>query len=185
MSFEIILVFIILTVAVILLATEWIPLEVTALLCLGTVAVTGLVTPVDALSGFSNPAVVTIWAVFILSGGLTKTGVAEVIGNLVLKMAGSGETSMIIVIMTTSGVLSAVMNNVAVAALMLPVVMDISRHTGLSLSRLLMPLACGALLGGLTTQIGTLPNILTSDALGDAGHAHFLAFEPVKVLKRY
>ncbi|RUM41304.1 MAG: SLC13 family permease [Desulfobulbus sp.] len=184
MSFEIILVFIILTVAVILLATEWIPLEVTALLCLGTVAVTGLVTPVDALSGFSNPAVVTIWAVFILSGGLTKTGVAEVIGNLVLKMAGSGETSMIIVIMTTAGVLSAVMNNVAVAALMLPVVMDISRHTGLSPSRLLMPLAYGALLGGLTTQIGTPPNILVSDALRDAGLTPFTFFDftPVGVI---
>ncbi len=177
MSYEIIVVFTILTVAVVLLATEFIPLEVTALLCLGSVAVTGLVSPVDALAGFSNPAVVTIWAVFILSGGLTRTGVAEVIGNLVLKMAGSGETSMVIVIMTTAGVLSAVMNNVAVAALMLPVVMDISQHTGLSASRLLMPLAYGALLGGLTTQIGTPPNILVSDALRDVGLTPFTFFD--------
>jgi len=177
LSIEILTVFTILIIAVTLLATELIPLEVTALLCLGAVAVTGLVSPVDALAGFSNPAVVTIWAVFILSGGLTRTGVAEVIGNLVLKMAGSGETSMIIVIMTTAGVLSAVMNNVAVAALMLPVVMDIARHTGLSPSRLLMPLAYGALLGGLTTQIGTPPNILVSDALRDAGLTPFSFFD--------
>ena len=177
MTLEIAIVLTILTVAVIFLVTEWIPLEVTALLCLGAVALTGLVSPVEALSGFSNPAVVTIWAVFILSGGLTRTGVAKVIGNFVLKLAGTGEISMIIVIMTTAGVLSAIMNNVAVAALMLPVVMDIARHTGRSPSRLLMPLAYGCLLGGLTTQIGTPPNILVSDALRDAGLKSFTFFD--------
>lgn len=177
MTPEILLVFVILITAVVLLATEWIPLEVTALLCLGIVALTGLVSPVDALSGFSNPAVVTIWAVFILSGGLTRTGVAKVIGNFVLKLAGTGETSMIIVIMTTAGVLSAVMNNVAVAALMLPVVMDIASQTHRSPSRLLMPLAYGCLLGGLTTQIGTPPNILVSDALREAGLKSFSFFD--------
>ncbi|MHC4639495.1 MAG: SLC13 family permease, partial [Planctomycetota bacterium] len=130
---------------------------------------TGLVSPVKALSGFSNPAVVTVWAVFILSGGLTRTGVANVIGRFVLRLAGSKEILMIIVIMTTAGVMSAVMNNVAVAALMLPVVMDIARHTGSVPSRLLMPLAYGSLLGGLTTQIGTPPNILVSEALREAG----------------
>ena len=177
MTFDIVLVLSILTVAIVFLVTEWIPLEVTALLCLGAVALTGLVSPVDALSGFSNPAVVTIWAVFILSGGLTRTGVAKVIGDFVLKMAGTGETSMIIVIMTTAGVLSAIMNNVAVAALMLPVVIDIARRTGRSPSRLLMPLAYGSLLGGLTTQIGTPPNILVTDALRDAGLKPFTFFD--------
>ncbi len=129
MTPEIILVFAILAISVLFLVTEWIPMEVTALLVLGTVALTGLVSPTEALAGFSNPAVVTIWAVFILSGGLTRTGVANVIGNFVLRLAGTKETTMIIVIMTTAGVMSAIMNNVAVAALMLPVVMDIARHT--------------------------------------------------------
>jgi di/tricarboxylate transporter len=138
---------------------------------------TGLVTPVEALAGFSNPAVVTVWAVFILSGGLTRTGVANVIGHFVLRIAGTRETTMIIVIMTTAGVMSAIMNNVAVAALMLPVVMDIARHTGRPPSRLLMPLAYGSLLGGLTTQIGTPPNILVSDALRDAGLTSFTFFD--------
>ena len=157
MTPDIAIVFSILAVAVVFLITEWIPMEVTALLSLGAVALTGLVTPVEALAGFSNPAVVTVWAVFILSGGLTRTGVANVIGHFVLRMAGTRETTMIIVIMTTAGVMSAIMNNVAVAALMLPVVMDIARHTGRPPSRLLMPLAYGSLLGGLTTQIGTPP----------------------------
>ena len=177
MTLEIVLVLSILTVAVVFLITEWIPLEVTALLALGIVALTGLVSPVEALSGFSNPAVVTIWAVFILSGGLTRTGVANVIGNFVLRLAGTKETTMIIVIMTTAGVMSAVMNNVAVAALMLPVVMDIARHTGHPPSRLLMPLAYGSLLGGLTTQIGTPPNILVSDALRESGLTPFTFFD--------
>jgi di/tricarboxylate transporter len=177
MTPEIALVLIILAAAVVLLITEWIPMEVTALLALGAVALTGLVSPVEALSGFSNPAVVTVWAVFILSGGLTRTGVANVIGRFVLRLAGTGEAIMIIVIMTTAGVMSAVMNNVAVAALMLPVVMDIARHTGRPPSRLLMPLAYGSLLGGLTTQIGTPPNILVSDALREAGLKSFTFFD--------
>jgi len=144
---EIALVLTLLAAAVIFLITEWIPMEVTALLSLGAVALTGLVTPVEALAGFSNQAVVTIWAVFILSGGLTSTGVANVIGNFVLRMAGTRETTMIFVIMTTAGVMSAIMNNVAVAALMLPVVMDIARH------------------------------ILVSDALRDAGLKSFTFFD--------
>jgi di/tricarboxylate transporter len=174
---EIALVLTILATAVVFLIGEWIPMEVTALLSLGAVALIGLVTPAQALAGFSNPAVVTVWAVFILSGGLTRTGVANVIGNFVLRLAGTRETTMIIVIMTTAGVMSAIMNNVAVAALMLPVVMDIARHTGRPPSRLLMPLAYGSLLGGLTTQIGTPPNILVTDALRDAGLKSFTFFD--------
>jgi di/tricarboxylate transporter len=174
---DVVLVFSILAVSVLFLVTEWIPMEVTALLCLGAVALTGLVSPVQALTGFSNPAVVTVWAVFILSGGLTLTGVANVIGRFVLRLAGTSESRMIVVIMVTAGVMSAIMNNVAVAALMLPVVMDIARHTERPPSRLLMPLAYGSLLGGLTTQIGTPPNILVSDALRDAGLKTFTFFD--------
>jgi len=171
------LVLIVLAVSVLFLVTEWIPMEVTAMLALGTVAITGLVSPLEALSGFSNPAVVTVWAVFILSGGLTRTGVAKIIGRLVLRLTGSGERTMIVVIMTVSGVMSAFMNNVAVAALMLPVVMDVARHTGTAPSRLLMPLAYGSLLGGLSTQIGTPPNILVSDALREHGLTPFSFFD--------
>jgi di/tricarboxylate transporter len=177
MTLEIWLVLSILLFSIIFLVTEWIPMEVTALLVLGIVALTGLVTPVESLSGFSNPAVVTIWAVFILSGGLTRTGVANIIGNFVMKLAGHREINMILVIMTTSSLMSAVMNNVAVAALMLPVVMDIARLTGSPPSRLLMPLAYGSLLGGLTTQIGTPPNILVTDALRESGFKPFTFFD--------
>ena len=177
MTTEIVLVLSLLAGAIVLLVSEWIPMEVTALLVMGAVALTGLVTPVEALEGFSNPAVITVWAVFILSGGLTRTGVANVIGRFVLRLAGDSQTFMVIVIMTTAGVMSAIMNNVAVAALMLPVVMDIARHTGSAPSRLLMPLAYGSLLGGLTTQIGTPPNILVTSALQDAGLEPYSFFD--------
>jgi di/tricarboxylate transporter len=177
MTPEILLVLSILIVAVIFLITEWIPMEVTALLSLGAVTLAGLVTPAEALAGFSNPAVITIWAVFILSGGLTHTGVANAIGHFVMRLAGNSETRMIVVIMVSAGVMSAIMNNVAVAALLLTVVMDIARHTGSPPSRLLIPLAYGSLLGGLTTQIGTPPNILVSEALRDEGLKSFTFFD--------
>jgi di/tricarboxylate transporter len=177
MTPDIMLVFGILGISVFLLVTEWIPMEVVALLVLGVTAITGLVEPADALLGFSNPAVVTVWAVFILSGGLTRTGVANVIGRVVLHISGSSETLMVIVIMTCAGVMSAIMNNVAVAALMMPVVMDIAKQTRTPNSRLLLPLAYGSLLGGLTTQIGTPPNILVSEALRENGLVAFRLFD--------
>jgi len=170
--------------AIMFFVTEWIPMEVVALLALGTVALTGLVSPTEALSGFSSPAVVTVWAVFILSGGLTRTGVANIIGRNILRLAGRREFLIVTVVMLSAGIMSAFMNNVAVAALMLPVVMDISRQTGHPASRFLMPLAYGSLLGGLTTLIGTPPNILISEALRDNGLTPFKFFDytPVGVV---
>jgi len=167
----------ILLVSLVFFVTEWIPMDVVALMVLGALALSGLVTPTDALSGFSNPAVVTVWAMFILSEGLTRTGIAAVIGRQVMRVAGTGEARLVIVIMLTAGVLSALMNNIGVAALMLPVVMDIARQTGIAPSRLLMPLAYSTLLGGLTTLIGTPPNLLVSGALREAGFAPFGLFD--------
>jgi len=177
MTPDMLMVFGILITAVVLLVTEWIPMEVVALLVLGTTAITGLVTPVEALAGWSNPAVITVWAVFILSSGLTQTGVANIIGRLVLKVSGRSESSIIAVIMVSAGVMSAFMNNVAVAALMLPVIMDISRQTGHVSSRLLLPLAYGSLLGGLMTKIGTPPNLIVSEMLRDSGMQTFTLFD--------
>ena len=160
MTFDIGLVLGILIVSFVLFVTEWIRMDVTALLVLGVLAVSGLLEPNEALSGFSNPAVVTVWAMFMISAGLTQTGVANAIGRQVLRLAGTGEIRLVAVIMLTSGVLSSFMANIGVAALMLPVVMDVARRTERPPSRLLMPLAFGCLLGGLTTLIGTPPNLL-------------------------
>ena len=177
MTLEIAIVLAILVVSLILFISEKIRMDVVALLVLVTLAFTGLVTPTEALAGFSNPAVITVWAMFILSAGLAETGVAAIIGRQVLKLAGTQETRMIIVIMLTSGVLSAFMNNIGVAAFMLPVVISIARKTGVAPSRLLMPLAFGSLLGGLTTLIGTPPNLLISNGLKEAGYEPFGLFD--------
>ena len=177
MSAEIIMVLVILAAVIVLLVTEWMPLEVLALLVLGVLAVSGIVSPTEALAGFSNPAVVTIWAVFILSGGLTRTGIANILGRQLMKVAGRKESLLVVIIMVVAGALSAFMNNVAVAALMLPVVMDIARKTKRSPSTLLMPLAYGSLLGGLTTMIGTPPNILVTEALRENGLTPFTLFD--------
>jgi di/tricarboxylate transporter len=165
MTIEMGMVLAILFFAFVLLLSEKVRMDVVALMVLGGLALSGLITDAQALSGFSSPAVVTVWAVFILSGGLTRTGVANILGDQVFKLAGGGEARMIVVIMLTAGIMSAFLNNVGVAALLLPVIMDLARRTGTPPSRLLMPLAFGALLGGLTTMIGTPPNILVNQAL--------------------
>ena len=152
-------------------------MDLVALLVLGTLAVSGLVTPPQAFAGFSNSAVITVWAMFILSDGLTRTGIADVISRQVMRLAGRREIPMIIVIMVTAAVLSAFMNNIGVAALMLPVVVDIARRTRIPVSRLLMPLAYSTLLGGLMTLIGTPPNLLVSEALTQNGYEPFALFD--------
>ncbi len=92
MTLDIALVLAIVAVAVILFVTDKLRVDLIALLVLGSLVVTQLITPTEALSGFSNPAVITVWAVFILSGGLTQTGVANKIGGFVMRLAGNGET---------------------------------------------------------------------------------------------
>ncbi len=165
MDSQIVITLVILGSAVLLFVTERLRIDLIALLVMSALALTGLLDPIDALSGFSNPAVVTVWAVFIISGALSKTGVANIIGWQILKYAGTGEMRITLLIMLIAAILSAFMNNIGVAALLLPVVMDIARQTKRPPSKLLMPLAFSSLLGGLMTQIGTPPNILISSTL--------------------
>ena len=177
MTLEIALTFAILIGAVVLFITEWIRVDLTALLVLVVLALTGIVTPEEAVAGFSNSAVITAWAVFILSGALIATGVADGVGRQVLRLSGGSEARLLVVLMLSAGVLSAFMNNTGVAALMLPVTINLARQTKVNPSRLLMPLAASTLLGGMLTLIGTPPNILASDALEAAGFQPFEFFD--------
>ncbi len=167
----------ILAISLILFVSEIIRMDLVALLVLGALAITGLVSADDAFAGFSNSAVITVWAMFILSEGLTRTGIADIIGRQVMRIAGRREISMIVVIMVTGAVLSAFMNNIGVAALMLPVVVEVARRTRIPASRLLMPLAYSTLLGGLMTLIGTPPNLLISESMARAGETPFQLFD--------
>ncbi len=177
MTYDIALVLGILVVSLILFISEVIRMDLVALLVLGALAITGLVDSNQAFAGFSNSAVITVWAMFILSEGLTRTGIADIIGRQVMRIAGRREFAMILVIMITGAVLSAFMNNIGVAALMLPVVVEVSRRTRIPASRLLMPLAYSTLLGGLTTLIGTPPNLLISESLVLGGYEPFKLFD--------
>ncbi len=177
MTLDIAIVLIILGISLILFISEVIRMDLVALLVLGALALTGLVTAEEAFDGFSNGAVITVWAMFILSEGLTRTGIADIIGRQVMKLGGRREFSMILVIMITGAVLSAFMNNIGVAALMLPVVVDVARRTRIPASRLLMPLAYSTLLGGLMTMIGTPPNLLISESLKRFGFEPFKLFD--------
>ena len=177
MTAQIALVLAILAAAIVMFITERIRVDVVALMVLVSLTLTGLVTPTEALSGFANLAVVTVWAVLILSAGLGRTGVAGLIGHQVLRLSGQSEARLVALIMLLVGALSGFMNDIGVAALMLPVVVDIARRTGRPPSRLLMPLAFAALLGGLNTLIGTPPNILVSEALRQYGLEPFHMFD--------
>jgi len=167
----------ILGMAVVLFITERIRIDVIALIVLVSLAITGLVTPAEALSGFSNPAVITVWAILILSGGLYKTGVAGLLGHRLLGLAGSSQLRLIVILMLSAGLLSGFMNSIGVTSLFLPVVIDIARSTGQKPSKMLMPLAFAALLGGLLTLIGTPTNILVSEVLRQAGLRPFGMFD--------
>ncbi|MGI9271166.1 MAG: SLC13 family permease [Woeseiaceae bacterium] len=171
----------VLIVSLILFISEIIRMDLVALLVLGALAVFGIVNADQAFAGFSNSAVITVWAMFILSEGLTRTGIADIIGRQVMRAGGNREMPMILVIMITGAVLSAFMNNIGVAALMLPVVVDVARRTRIPASRLLMPLAYSTLLGGLMTLIGTPPNLLISESLVQNGRAPFEMFSFTKI----
>ncbi len=177
MTPDILLVLTILGAASVFFITGWIRMDLTALLVVVTLAVTGLVSPAEALAGFSSPAAVTVAGMFVLSAGLARTGVAALIGRRVLEVAGQGEARLLATLMLTAGVLSGFMNNIGVAAFMLPVVMDLSRRTGTPPSRLLLPLALACLMGGLMTLVGTPPNIVASDALVSQGLEPFGLFD--------
>lgn len=181
MTADVIIVLAIVAVAVVLFVTEWVRYDGVALMVLLSLAISGVIPMARAIEGFANPAVVTIAAVLVLSGGLYKTGVANVVGAQVLRLAGDSQVRVTALLMLTSGLMSGVMNNTAAVALLIPVVIDISRRLGMRPSRLLIPLSFAALLGGMTTLIGTGPNILLSSILERMGQGGFgfFAFTPV------
>lgn len=176
MSTEIILTLSILVAVVILFVTEALSADLVALFTLSALAITGLVTLEEGFSGFSSSSVVTIWSMFILSAGLAHTGVASWLGKQMIRIGGDGEVRTLLILMVTAAALSAFMINVGVTALLLPVALDICRRTRRPPSQILIPLAFSSLLGGMTTLIGTPPNILVNDFLTAAGFEPFSLF---------
>jgi di/tricarboxylate transporter len=185
MTTDNILVLGILAAAVALFVSEKLRVDVVAMLVLAALGLTGLVTPEEAFSGFSSPAVITVWAVFIVSGGLTRSGVADMIAYRVVRLAGRNQLRLTVLIMVTVGVMSAFMNNIGAVAILLPAVMSVARETDIPPSRLLIPLAWASLMGGNMTMIGTPPNILASSILESYGNIEpfsFFDFTPMGIV---
>ena len=176
MTSSILTVLTILSLAIILMATELLRADIVALIMTVALALTGVLTTREAFSGLSRSAVVTILAVFILTGGLHRTGVTRRVGLALQRLTGDRPVRMLLVIMLGGAFLSLFMNNIAAAAVLMPALMDVTRRTRVSPSKLLMPLAFGVNLGGAATLLAT-SNILVSDALRDLGLTPFGLFD--------
>jgi len=174
---DIALVLLILVVAIVLFATEWIRMDLVSLMVLLTLGLTRLVSVEEAFSGFSNPAVITVAAMFILSSGLANTGALGPIGERMVRIAGKKEARMIATIMLTSAIFSAFINNIGATAMFMPLVITMAQKSGTSPSKLLIPLAFGSLMGGICTLIGTPPNILMNTLLQQYAGQSFSMFD--------
>ena len=177
MTLEIGFLFALLVAMVYLFLTEKLPVELTAFIGLVVLVFVGFVEPEHAFVGFSSPAVITMFSIFFISGALLRTGVADFVGKRIATLSGGKEVPLIVLLMLVAGIMSAFMNNVAAAAVLLPAVSSVSRHAGISPSRLFMPLSFGAILGGTTTLVGTPPNILTAEVILNQGLEPFGLFD--------
>ena len=155
MDVQLTITFTILIVAMILFFTDKVPADLVALLVVVALGVTGVLTPQEAFSGFSRSAVIIILSIFILAEALRRSGVTEQVGNILLKVGGKSEGRLIITVMIAGAFLSLFMNNIAAAAVLLPAVSGAARKAGVSLSRILMPLAFSTILGGMATLLTT------------------------------
>jgi di/tricarboxylate transporter len=174
---EIALVLTILVVAIILFATEWIRMDLVSLMVLLTLAVTGLVSAEEAFSGFSNPAVITVAAMFIISAAISHTGALGRMGERLIRLANGKESRLIALIMVSVALFSAFINNIGSTAVLMPVVMGVARKMKISPSILLIPLAFGSILGGVCTLIGTPPNLLMNALLQHYTGESFAMFD--------
>jgi di/tricarboxylate transporter len=173
---EIAAVLAILIAAVILFATEKMPVDLVAVLVLGVLLLSGLVTMEEGLSGFSNPATITVGSMFVLSAGLQKTGAVRVIARGLSRL-GKHPFVLLLLIIPAAALPSAFINNTPVVAVFLPVVLAVCARRKFSASKFLIPLSFASQFGGVCTLIGTSTNLLVSSISDRAGYGAFSMFE--------
>lgn len=150
--------------------------DIVALLALIVTSAAGILTPDEAFAGFGHPAVITVAAVLVISRGLMNSGVIDIFGALISKV-GSKPSLQVALLTLVVAFFSAFMNNIGALAIMMPVAIQLARKKGQHISRLLMPLAFGSLLGGMLTVIGTPPNIIIASFRREYSDAPFSMFD--------
>jgi di/tricarboxylate transporter len=174
---EITFVFIILLLAIALFVTETLPIDLVAILMLLTLSLSRILTPAEALSGFSDPAVITIIGFFVISAALFNTGVVEAIGRRLYHVSGEGPARLLAITMLTAAGIAAFMSNVVTTAVLMPGVIAVARRLNHPPSQFLMPLAFGAVLGGKCTLAGSPTNLAVNGLLPKYGLEPFTLFE--------
>lgn len=178
---EIILTLGLLVIALICFIFEWLPVDITAICVTVALMLLGLVTPEEGIAGFGNSATITVMAMFILSAGITRTGVVQIARDGLTKWGGNNLTQQIIAMGIIVGPISGVINNTAVVAIFLPIIEDWCKKQRISVSKLLMPLSFVTILGGMITLIGTSTNILASGVSKKLGYGEFSIFQFTKL----
>lgn len=155
--------------------------DLVALCALVALLVCQILTPEEALSGFSNSVVIMMIGLFVVGGAIFQTGLAKMISSKILRLAGKSETRLFLLVILVTSAIGAFVSNTGTVALMLPIVVSLAASANVSPSRFLMPLAFASSMGGMMTLIGTPPNLVINDALVSAGleGLSFFSFLPV------
>jgi di/tricarboxylate transporter len=177
MTLPIAFVLALLVIAIALFATERISVDIITFLLLIALVVSGVLVPREAFEGFSNDIIIILGAIFVISGALQETGVLDLLGARILKLAGTSQNSLLLLLMSSTAGVSAFMNNTTVTAMFLPPTVGVARRANLSASKLLMPLAFASILGGTCTLIGTSTNVAVSGYIKKAGMPELGMFE--------
>jgi di/tricarboxylate transporter len=151
--------------------------DVVGLMVMAALIVSGLVTPQQGISGFSNEAMITVAAMFILSAGLIRTGAIDRVGRLVARYAGKSELRLLLISLAIAVPLSAFINNTPVVVMMVPMLLGLAREMGIAPSRLFIPISFGSQMGGTLTLIGTSTNLLVAGLVLDLGMERIRLFE--------
>jgi len=163
--------------AILFFVTEWLSVDLVALGLVISLMVTGVLSPEEALAGFSSPIVITIATLFIVGGAVMETGLADSISGKIIQFAGKSKSRLLVLIMSTVATLSGFISDTGTVAVMAPAIISISRKKGINPSKLLIPLSFASMLGGAMTLIGTPPNIVVSDLLAENGFQPFTFFD--------
>lgn len=173
----VVLVLLIVLFTMFMFAWEKIPIDITAMISMSMLMLSGLVTIKEGIGGFSNDATITILFLFLLSSAIENTGAINLMGRYMLKIAGRKPNRALLVVMLLSGFSSAFLNNTAVIIILMPIVFKISRFNNISPTKLLMPMSFAAVVGGTCTVIGTSTNIIVSGISEAEGFGRFGMFE--------